>query len=926
MAPVAKRNRPLTPIKGQTGQITIFFSASLVVLITIVAFVVNVGLFVKAKINLQNATDAAAYAGAATQARQLTKIAHLNWEMRNIYKEWMFKYYVIGNLNIEDVKNANGGTGSGTMSYQMLPDVDSVFGTGQTVDPYNLPAVCIHLEGSKTNICRRYAIPGLPEFGSSNLPGAEEASRAFMDNLIGAKINDCVDRTKLNMLVAATWAFNVMTDGTGDTLASRGPAIMTDRQGAWPQAVELAMRIRNLEFAMNRKPQTDPICLQPGAVSTVNCSKSIDEIKAENRIGNERIIKAYFSGLRNIGGNDEEQDEMKNTFTLTEIAPKPVVYPKGTDSSMLLIPSREVGTLEKYYVDLKLMLVNLATFYAAMIPRADSNVSGACDVSKAAIPIPGYPLGFYKNQNILTYYAVRGEAAFVGMFNPFQTDAVKMTAYAAAKPMGGRIGPMLFFQRDGEDAFKGRNDTTKRRTVPYIATLDVVGTLQRFSNVAAPRALAYGEFAPGVPLPINMPGANFWFEDGDKAIGGLIQDQVGVQFGIPNLVYDYETPWSDAGYSLPSEKIFKIQSSQSTLQPVGLFSKYQLARLKGVSLGTSVGPDVMNREIARVRAPTMYEAGNYLIPTPNSMVNNPPFSTADEPLDTIGTISGQPNTSLGAGVLQWTTAIYAPLYKTGTQTDILFQNQGDVLSTIYDFMRAQESGINKYRDAMNAAARAIWETRLQASGSAAGSQDKYGEAARGVSDINLNDQSNAQTVGSCRSIAGQFLYFYYGTEVFGSDNPYVTDESGCPKSLPALLGEYFSPGGGGTATRFSPTHYVMNYNWYEPNFAASPTAPKGLAVHSAYVPGPFTGVGFNGLFDNPIPGSNIREMMRRNSYSTKFIALESLKASGPGYSQSGSNFLIMSEGDTSSIASEVSQRSFLNPLEPGPIDISSIKH
>ena len=36
------------------------------------AFVINVGLFVKAKINLQNATDASAFEGAAVQARQMT--------------------------------------------------------------------------------------------------------------------------------------------------------------------------------------------------------------------------------------------------------------------------------------------------------------------------------------------------------------------------------------------------------------------------------------------------------------------------------------------------------------------------------------------------------------------------------------------------------------------------------------------------------------------------------------------------------------------------------------------------------------------------------------------------------------------------------------------------------------------------------------
>ncbi len=86
---------------GERGQISIFFASSLIVLISIIAFVINIGLFVKAKINLQNATDASAYAGAAVQARMLNRIGFMNWEMRNNYKEWMFKYYVLGNLNID---------------------------------------------------------------------------------------------------------------------------------------------------------------------------------------------------------------------------------------------------------------------------------------------------------------------------------------------------------------------------------------------------------------------------------------------------------------------------------------------------------------------------------------------------------------------------------------------------------------------------------------------------------------------------------------------------------------------------------------------------------------------------------------------------------------------------------------------------------
>ena len=77
------------------------------IVVTLTALVINVGLFVKAKINLQNAVDAAAFSGAAVQARQLSSISYINWEMRNTYKEWMFKYYVLGNSGLRKLNGSN---------------------------------------------------------------------------------------------------------------------------------------------------------------------------------------------------------------------------------------------------------------------------------------------------------------------------------------------------------------------------------------------------------------------------------------------------------------------------------------------------------------------------------------------------------------------------------------------------------------------------------------------------------------------------------------------------------------------------------------------------------------------------------------------------------------------------------------------------
>ena len=903
----------MTPVANSTserGQISIFFSASIIVLISIIAFVINIGLFVKAKINLQNATDAAAFAGASVQARQLTKIAYLNWEMRNIYKEWMYKYYVVGNLNIADVENP---AGAGTMSFRLQTDRDAISGAS-TADPFNFPAVCIHLANSKTNICKRYAIPGLPEFGSSNLPGAEEASRAFMDVLISSKVNDCIDRTRLNMLVNLTWAFNVLVNQDLDNILVRqGPAILANRQGAWPQAVELAMRMRNLERAVNREAESSGICENPGS-ALASCTKNIEAIVQDKKLGSERVTKAFYSGLRNLG--NEVDSEMKDSFTLTEIPPRPVES-QGlrASASYLLIPER--AQYPKQYLDLHLMMVNYATFYAAMIPRASSSQSGACDVSKVAIPIPGYPLGFYKNPELLTYYAVRGEAAFSGMFNPFNSEVIRLTAYAAAKPFGGRVGPMLFLQRPGTSFFVGRNDAANRRSIPYISSLNLSSMPARGGQT-----LGNGRFIPGLPLPINfdedVPGY-FWLKNETTPLGGAPQGG-DVQFGIPNMVYEYETPFTSTGYSSNTDRLHVITPAATPNdKPIGLFSKSQFAAFKGTRLTGNLTQEMLEDEIARVRAATVYETANYLIPTPNKL-------NIDNQIDSFGAISGRPRARAN-GVQSYSVNFFAPLYST-QQDDVLWRTSADVVRTIFDYIRTQETAMTKYRASLNRAAQSIYDMRYNVAAEAGGSIPGYEKAAAGVSDITFSTtQGNAASVmnqkpKSCASLAGQFLEFFAGGQL-GSQ---VENNAGCPESLGNLLNTYFST----VNANYNPNYYKFEYNYLPANLNKGRATPKELSLFSAYVPGPMTGVGNDGLFVNPIEGSNIREKMRRNFYSTKFVPLDSLQKGNPGFDERNSGFPIYSEGRLQQAGSgaDTSQSDFKNPLDAASlgIDLSGIKY
>jgi hypothetical protein len=872
------------------------------VIVTVIAFVINIGLFVKAKINLQNATDAAAFSGASVQARQLTKIAYLNWEMRNIYKEWLYKYYVIGNLNIEDVRDSKSSK-SDVMQFKLLPETDPLNNNNIVQeDLFNIPAVCIHIDRT-TNICRRYSIFGFPEFQSSGVSGAEEASRVFMDTLISQKINDCNERSKLNMMVANNWTYNVLGESWGKSLGPQAPPILADRQGAWPKAVELALRIRNLEYVMNTKANSDGINIG-----------NIDEIQNEKKLGNERIVKAFYSAYRNLG--NEVDNEMKMSFTLTELSPKKYSEQNEYSASNLLIPNAK--KYDKQWVDLKLMMVNYAIFFAAMVPTANKKkseiiegYSAACDISKVAIPVPGYPLGFYKNPDVVTYYAVKGEADFEGMFNPFSKEKITLTAYAAAKPMGGRIGPMLFTQRSGENYIRGRTDPFKYRSVPYLTSYQFEGvtikgdTYSENSN-GGPNIK---KFIPGLPIPTNSNDpklGKFWLEDPYKPVGGKLSEPKDIQFGVPNLVYDYQQDFRSTGYTEASQMVHIINAKvPNSEKPVGLFSKIQFDKFKGSLDPTEpITDEDLKAEIARIRAPTLYEAANYLIPTHHEFNKN-------KNLDSFGFITSH-LVDRKKEVEIYQSQVYAPLYGSN-QKDLLFNNQNEVTKTIFDFMKLQEPGMEKYLMAMNKVAKNIFDTKPPTPNS--DSKQSYEKAAGSISDIkNFNDSNYLNSPPeSCKSLAGQFLYFYFGETIESSLLP--KDPKDCPVPLGKLLQEYYSSAT--TDPNYDPDYYAFDY---------SVNNPQLIQYMTAYRPGPYTGADLNGEYINPLNPS-IRSNMQRNFYSTKFISLNSVRREG-GEDYGNKGFHIFSEGEviSSGQALDTLPNGFMNVLETNDQGLNSIEH
>lgn len=835
--------------KKSKGQLSIFLAMCVISIITMLAFVVNVGLYVKARINLQNAVDSAAYAGAASQARMLTNIAYLNWELHNTYKEWMMKYYVIGNLSMSHTRP--GGYGYATdpklMIFRQRKLTGSAVAEAGAYDAYNFPSICIHF-GSDNNICEIARVPGIPRFESVGIPGVSEKQEAFLDEISKTKSKDCSERTVLNWGVAALWAY-----GTGTTSALKGvPSVASNRVGAWVQALELAMRIRNLEIMVNRPPVKGSICAG-------NCDVDINSLSSEygNTPFNERPIKAFLSAYKNLGGDPQSsggEGLIKQTFKLYELAPTPFNASPNSLSGFLLKGSNTYlgggeTFSEKHYLDLQAIPLNLVTFFTSFVVAAGSQVAGvtadgACQSSKTALPVPGYIFGFAKNPDVVTYYAVKGEAKYTGLLNPFQDKEVTLRAYSVAMPFGGRIGPRFFDLTTDSVTARSGSRKLSRSFVTGIKDL--------------------GAYKPGSPIPST---ATFWATTPGHVFGGTPQGGQ-VRFAIPNMFYeinigtltDYPQHFS-GGSGGDIEPLKKAGAAADAValysdpsESMGLYEKDQYEKIFSFlgPVNRTVSAVQIDNALYQVRRPTFFDANNYMIPlveTPNVPPN----------MESLGMNLGVTplDQTLYRDVYNY--LIYAPLYGQGLN----YVQPNDILLAVQDYLKANQPSINTFIDALKEVAVGDGSGTSLTGGiqGVPNSGDAYKtiyDPAVGVAMPPGADNTDGNPVCLTLSLAQKFNYFLSG------------------QFMIPLCG--ITPVHVGIMDFFQAQGIIPTFREYYTGVFVAPPPDDMLKMMTAYFPGARQGAEGNAANPtNPHPlGLNdpVLPIVKRNSYSVKFVQIQ----------------------------------------------------
>jgi len=446
--------------RDQRGQTSIFMALFIFTMILLFAFTTNIGMLVHAKINLQNAADAAAYAGAAAQARQLTSVGYLNWEMRRALKEFEF-YYAIRSQYASMPCFPLDHTGRRIPMCAQKPGserYDFAFSdprenVNETNGPF-LPSTCVIFEATN-NYCQKAGVPGIPELGNFACGVADPICKAVIEatnQIIEKKIADCLGRTEVNQQFLISWLFNISPIKNGNSIIRIGrdeddPFPFTsglERLGVLPRMAILRARIDNFEEALNLNLANEGLSSSTITEDTMGELRRVADAGAKSLDYFERPIQAYLSAKNNLPSVGGDNGIFANV-ELTELLPTQAGAPvkdNGFDNRFVRNPPILVKFKDEFA---RVTVANSKFETKGQLDRGD------CFQYRENRVIPRFPYGVSKYPGLVTYYAVRLQAKARLLFSPFGGNGiVTLSAYSAAKPFGSRIGKDLSFDSETE--------------------------------------------------------------------------------------------------------------------------------------------------------------------------------------------------------------------------------------------------------------------------------------------------------------------------------------------------------------------------------------------------------------------------------------------------------------------------------------------
>jgi hypothetical protein len=410
-------------LKNSKGQVALFVALIFQVLFVFFAMIVNVGLLVHHKINLQNSVDLAAYYGAMKQAEMLNAIGHVNYQIRQSFKLLTFRYQQLGSA---------GTVASGRHPYMMTGSATGVVTRedDSKVLPYDtafcIPYAPFDLVNQNESYCKTdqtmvVPLPGVPSFGASNQWSGFQANVIQLATVLQQQAqNYCAKTMGMNWLQLARFIVAYKMD-------------IRNRK-------KLLLGLAS-ELSKNEPRDIQGDSIKDGVYRTL--LKNLTLPNRESLSSNAGGAKFEFVNSFSVGscGNGGNTNGLLPPGWLKEMFIFPIyaVFDAVCDSSTT---ANNIQFKPKY-------------FNVGAQPSVSQNVqpqyaSQAADLAQLATEMPGNSgnpdqllyrtsAGFEKDPWCVGYVGVSATTIPKIPFSPFGSVTLKATAFA--KPFGGRIGP-----------------------------------------------------------------------------------------------------------------------------------------------------------------------------------------------------------------------------------------------------------------------------------------------------------------------------------------------------------------------------------------------------------------------------------------------------------------------------------------------------
>lgn len=420
--------KPTFVLKNKKGQVAIFVALIFQVVFVFFALLINVGLLVHHKINLQQSTDLAAYYGAMKQAESLNMISHVNFQMRQAWKLLAWRYRVLGTFGFQTNDSSDllkfpitisGGGGVNNL----FTGVAAEQKCGSGINMIDAPFFC------------------LGHIGFKEWPANENSCKAACVHLDG--VGSSIQKISLSGGTDSNFTGTVIRD-TEKLLDQANKSITKSCENLGPFSFNtLAKFIMSYATEVNQKKK---LIQMLGSNLSAPVEKAVDLegglIKEgvnktfENNLTEANLTgKISFSAINGLAdstcafkGNENDGKEGQNQF-ITQIKFQAIQYfihqcSGASPSSWQFkpLPMFDPSNYPKITND---FLKTLSSSDQSRVQNTLANIE--------------YILGYEKNPWCQVYYGVKAQTEPKIPFLPL--SKIKLSAVSFAKPFGGTLGP-----------------------------------------------------------------------------------------------------------------------------------------------------------------------------------------------------------------------------------------------------------------------------------------------------------------------------------------------------------------------------------------------------------------------------------------------------------------------------------------------------